>query len=131
VSYNQLSCSLVLDTVFFVKLLDGLKTKMKQKKISSASFFTGIGGFDLGFEKASIKTVFQCEMDEFCGSILEKHWTNVERYTDIRDIEALSIPESQIWHGGFPCQDVSVARGWLGREGFKVKTQVFFIPLQN
>ena len=29
-----------------------------------ASFFSGIGGFDLGFEKAGMKVVFQCETDK-------------------------------------------------------------------
>lgn len=94
----------------------------------SASFFTGIGGFDLGFEKAGIKAVFQCEIDEFCRNVLEKHWPNLERHDDIRTIQDSSIPSSQVWFGGFPCQDVSVARGWLGRDGLKGKNSGLFYP---
>ncbi len=104
---------------------------MGSKKILSASFFTGIGGFDLGFDKAGIDTVFQCEADNFCKSILERHWPDLRRYDDIRDVEASSIPESQIWHGGFPCQDVSVARGWLGREGLKGENSGLFYPFSK
>ncbi len=37
-----------------------------------------------------------------------------------------SIPEADVWCGGFPCQDVSVARGWLGRDGFKGKNTGLF-----
>ncbi|MFB2977113.1 DNA cytosine methyltransferase [Microseira sp. BLCC-F43] len=39
-----------------------------------ASFFTGIGGFDLGFERSGMKVVFQCEIDPFCQKILKRHW---------------------------------------------------------
>ena len=101
---------------------------MKLDRISSASFFTGIGGFDLGFEQAGIDTVFQCEIDPFCKSILERHWSNLTLHSDIREVKTSSIPESHIWCGGFPCQDVSVARGWLGRDGLKGKNSGLFYP---
>ena len=48
-----------------------------------ASFFAGIGGFDLGFERAGLETVWQCEKKSFCLDILEKHWPEV--YRKIRD----------------------------------------------
>lgn len=101
---------------------------MSLRKIVSASFFAGIGGFDLGFSKAGIDTVFQCEIDEFCEQVLQKHWPDVKRSRDIRDVDPFSIPDAQIWCGGFPCQDVSVARGWLGRDGFKGKNSGLFYP---
>lgn len=101
------------------------------KKIKCASFFAGIGGFDLGFENARIKTVFQCEIDIFCQSVLQRHWPKVPKCGDIRDIDPASIPDADIWCGGFPCQDVSVARGWLGREGFKGQNTGLFYPFAN
>lgn len=104
------------------------KRTTRLEKISSASFFTGIGGFDLGFERAGIETVFQCEIDEFCRRVLEQHWPNVKRFNDIGRIEASSIPEAQIWSGGFPCQDVSVARGWQGRDGLRGENSGLFYP---
>lgn len=76
-----------------------------------ASFFAGIGGFDLGFERAGHEVVFQCEIDEFCQSILAKHWPDVPRFGDIQEInDGTKIPQADIWCGGFPCQDVSLAR---------------------
>lgn len=101
---------------------------MEPQKIKNASFFSGIGGFDLGFDRAGIETVCQCEIDEFCKSILEKHWPNLKSFDDIQDISASLIPESEVWCGGFPCQDVSVARGWLGRDGLKGKNSGLFYP---
>lgn len=75
-----------------------------------ASLFSGIGGFDLGFERAGMETVWQCELDEFCASILDQHWPEVPRALDIREVKADEIPEADVWAGGFPCQDISLAR---------------------
>ena len=73
-----------------------------------ASFFSGIGGFDLGFEHAGFRITVQCEIEEYCNTVLENHWPRVKRFTDIKDVT--SVPASDVWAGGFPCQDVSVAR---------------------
>lgn len=63
------------------------------------------GGFDLGFERAGIKTVWQVENNEFCRRILERHWPNVERFTDVRECGAL--PAVDVITGGFPCKQTS------------------------
>lgn len=78
--------------------------------IRVVSFFAGIGGFDYGFEQAGMRTVWQCEKKEFCLDILEKHWPDVPRAKDIQGVNANDIPDAEIWTGGFPCQDVSLAR---------------------
>lgn len=75
-----------------------------------ASFFAGIGGFDLGFERAGFKSVYQCELDEYCRNILAHHWPHVKRDIDIKKVEKDDIPKAEIWCAGFPCQDVSLAR---------------------
>ena len=76
-----------------------------------ASFFTGIGGFDLGFQNAGIQVRFQCENNDFCTSILERHWPDVSRASDIREVNhGQQVPEAELWCAGFPCQDVSLAR---------------------
>lgn len=95
------------------------------------SFFAGIGGFDLGFEKAGISTVFQCEVNIFCQSILARHWPKVQRANDILELKPNDVPYADIWCGGFPCQDVSVARGWLGRDGLKGKNTGLFYPFMD
>lgn len=75
-----------------------------------ASFFSGIGGFDIGFERAGFEVSMQCEIEPFCNSILDKHWPRTPRFNDIREINNDSIPNSTVWVGGFPCQDLSLAR---------------------
>lgn len=80
------------------------------EKPKAASFFSGIGGFDLGFQQAGFEVSFQCELDGFCTEILEQHWPGVKRHKNIKDLKNADIPFSQVWAGGFPCQDVSLAR---------------------
>jgi DNA (cytosine-5)-methyltransferase 1 len=93
---------------------------------SVASFFSGIGGFDLGFQNAGFKIAYQCESNEFCNAVLRKHWPEVHRDSDIRKVTDTSgIPVSDVWVGGFPCQDVSLAR--MGpRAGLKGKQSGLF-----
>lgn len=75
-----------------------------------ASFFSGIGGFDLGFERAGLTTVFFCEKKAFCRKILARHWPTVPIQEDITHVDPRNIPEAQVWTAGFPCQDLSLAR---------------------
>ena len=95
---------------------------------TSCSFFAGIGGFDLAFERHGLSTVFQCEIGGFCNSVLEHHWPSVERVSDVRELDSSRIPESDIWCAGFPCQDVSLARGAKGRAGLRGENSGLFFP---
>jgi DNA (cytosine-5)-methyltransferase 1 len=90
------------------------------------SFFAGIGGFDLGLSRAGIEVGFHCEISPFCRSVLKRHWPDAAEAPDITTIDPDSLPEAEIWSGGFPCQDVSVARGWLGRDGLRGKRSGLF-----
>ena len=74
-----------------------------------ASFFSGIGGFDIGFENVGMKIVFQCEINSFCRRILKKHWPDVPLISDINELSVNEIPAADLWCGGFPCQDLSLA----------------------
>jgi DNA (cytosine-5)-methyltransferase 1 len=75
-----------------------------------ASFFAGIGGFDLGLEKAGMEVVFQCEINKFCQKVLRQHWPQVPLFDDIKALTPDDISkEAQVWAGGFPCQDLSLA----------------------
>lgn len=83
------------------------------------SFFAGIGGFDIGFERHGFLTQYLCEINPFCNEVLEKHWPSVNRATDICAINPDDIPDADVWCGGFPCQDISVARGSSKRLGLE------------
>lgn len=73
--------------------------------LTVGSLFSGIGGFELGLERTGgFKTVWQCEIDPFCQKVLEKHWPNVKRFTDIKNMGIEEeIPHVNVICGGFPC----------------------------
>lgn len=79
------------------------------------SAFSGIGGFDLGFEEAGMRCVEQIEVDRFCQKVLAAHWPNVKRRGDIREVK--KIKDSEVICGGFPCQDLSQAGRRAGLAG--------------
>lgn len=71
------------------------------------SLFAGIGGLDLGLERAGMVCKWQVEIDPFCQEVLAKHWPNVKRYGDITKINGSELEPVELICGGFPCQDVS------------------------
>ena len=89
--------------------------------ITIGSLFCGIGGFELGLERAipNSKVIWQCEQDRFCRSILQKHWPGVKIYEDIRKMSTKEVQRPDILCGGFPCQDISVAGKGGGIHGKK------------
>lgn len=95
------------------------------------SLFAGIGGFDLGFERAGFEIKWQVEIDPFCQAVLAKHWPDVRRYNDVRrvhgwrsesgwqDCEGCTecVERVDVLVGGFPCQDISNAGLRAGIDG--------------
>ena len=73
------------------------------------SLFTGVGGIDLGFEKAGIETAWQCEINKQARSVLAKHWPNVTQYEDVTTVNGAEVTPVDIITFGSPCQDLSVA----------------------
>lgn len=73
------------------------------------SCFSGIGGLDLGLEWAGMKVEWQIEIDEYCGKILAKHWPNVPRFKDIRQVNPTNLSPVDLVVGGYPCQPFSIA----------------------
>lgn len=83
----------------------------KVKEWRLGSLFSGIGGFELGLERAipGLRTVWQVEQEPFCQSILRKHWSESIIYDDVRTINKNNVAPIDILCGGFPCQDISLA----------------------
>jgi len=72
--------------------------------------FSGIGGIELGFERAGgFETAWFVECEPYAQAVLKKHWSNVPIYGDIRKIDFTTLPNVDILTGGFPCQDISNA----------------------
>jgi hypothetical protein len=54
--------------------------------LTVGSLFSGVGGLDLGLERAGMKVIWQMEVDDYCLKVLAKHWPKVPRLGDIREI---------------------------------------------
>jgi DNA (cytosine-5)-methyltransferase 1 len=80
------------------------------------SLFSGIGGFDLGFQRAGMEVVGMCEIDKHAQKILQRRFPDATLHTDVRKVsyERRSI---DLICGGFPCQDLSVAGKRRGLDG--------------
>lgn len=96
------------------------------------STFTGVGGIDLGLERAGWSIDQQAESDEWCRGVLAHRFRGVPCLADVRDMAqgaegarpAGSATAADGKHGqvdllcgGFPCQDVSVAGKRAGLAG--------------
>jgi DNA (cytosine-5)-methyltransferase 1 len=92
-----------------------------EKMITIGSLFSGIGGFELGLERAipNAKTIWQCEQNEFCRKVLRKHWPDATIYEDIRKMDTQDVPFVDLMCGGFPCQDISICGKGEGLDGKK------------
>ncbi len=80
------------------------------------SLFSGIGGLDLGLERAGFEVKWQVEIDAWCRKVLDKHWPGVKKYGDIREVKADELEPVTFLAGGFPCQPVSSAGKRLAQE---------------
>src|SRR3972149_3678803 len=65
------------------------------------SLFSGVGGFDLAFERVGMETVWQVEIDGNCNDVLGSHWPEVRRYHDITGIDGRELEAADLICGGF------------------------------
>lgn len=92
-----------------------------------ASFFAGVGGIDLGFEKGgNFETVYANEFDKYPAITFE---SNFDIKVDVRDISTVNgneIPDVDVIMGGFPCQAFSIAGYRQGFEDVRGRGMLFF-----
>lgn len=77
--------------------------------LTVGSLFSGIGGLDLGLERAGMKVIWQSEIDPYCNKVLKKHWPEVPNHGDIKQIDWQTIERPNVICGGYPCQPFSTA----------------------
>lgn len=77
--------------------------------LTVGSLFSGIGGLELGFERAGARVAWQCEADASCRAVLAAHWPGVPCAEDVRRLAVVEAVDVVV--GGDPCPSRSRARG--------------------
>ena len=110
-------------------------TTVRMESMKALSLFSGIGGLDLAAESCGIETSAFCEIEPYAVKVLERRFQGIENHGDITRFTNRTLRELggspfhrfkcpadyngtiNIVHGGFPCQDLSVAGKQAGLEG--------------
>ena len=110
-------------------------TAARMASMKSLSLFSGIGGLDLAAESCGIETAAFCEIEPYAVEVLKRRWPAIENHGDITRFTNRRLRELggspflrfkcpadydgtiDVVHGGFPCQDLSVAGKQAGLEG--------------
>jgi len=87
------------------------------------SLCSGVGGIDLGFERAGATIIGQVEWDKHCQSVLRHHWPTVHIASDLKETH-VRRGSADVIIGGTPCQDLSVAGARAGLDGSR--SSLFF-----
>jgi len=69
-------------------------------QLTVGSLFSGIGGIDLGLERAGMRVVWQVEWDKWCRTVLRRHWPGVQQYGDVRDVDWTEVQRVDVLAGG-------------------------------
>lgn len=89
------------------------------KKYQILDLFSGIGGFSLGLENTERFEVRSfCEIESHCVKVLNKNFKNIPIFNDITSLN-IKEGEYDVFTGGFPCQDISIAGKNKGIDGDK------------
>ena len=88
------------------------------------SLFSGVGGMDLGMERAGWECAWQVEKEPYRRAVLKTHWPEVPKYEDVKTVGAGSLSTVDLVAAGVPCQDVSIAGKRRGLAG--ARTGLFF-----
>ncbi|MCS7093567.1 MAG: DNA (cytosine-5-)-methyltransferase, partial [Patescibacteria group bacterium] len=84
-----------------------MKINLKQK-FKFFSFFTGVGGFELGIGKYGECVGFS-EIDKYCNQLLKTKFSHIKNYYDATKINPKELPNFNLLVAGFPCQAFSIA----------------------
>lgn len=74
-------------------------------------FFSGIGGFHSGLERAGMECIGWCEFDKFAQASYRAMYNTDDLWfgSDVTKVKGKDLPKADLWTFGFPCQDISIA----------------------
>jgi DNA (cytosine-5)-methyltransferase 1 len=83
--------------------------------MDAVGLFAGIGGIELGLQRAGWSTSLLCEVDPAASRVLADRFPGTPLVSDVRTLRAL--PKADLVTAGFPCQDLSQAGTTAGITG--------------
>ena len=83
-----------------------------------SGLFAGIGGFELGLQRAGHCPRLLCENCDYASRVLRRRWPRARFHSDVADLAALP-DDADIVTAGFPCQNLSMAGNKEGIKGSK------------
>ncbi len=92
--------------------------RLDKENVKVGTFFSGIGSPEMAFKRLkdngvinNYESVFFCEVDKYAiKSYCAIHGQSPNKNLgDITKINGADLPYCDIWIGGFPCQDISMA----------------------
>lgn len=97
-----------------------------KNKLKVFETFAGYGGASYGFKKSGLdfEVVGFSEIDKYASEIFELNHPGVKNYGDITRIELESLPDFDVFTGGFPCQPFSSAG--LGKGELDIRGTLFY-----
>lgn len=93
-----------------------LKPTTKGARHRVAGLFAGIGGIELGLDRAGHSTELLCELETAARAVLDVRFPGIDRAPDVTKLR--DLPNSvTLLTAGFPCQDLSQAGKTAGIRG--------------
>ena len=89
------------------------------------SLFAGIGGFDLGLERAGMECAWQVEIDEWKMKVLGSHFPKAVLHADVRNVGLQNLTKVDVICGGSPCQGFS-SNGGNKSDLFNTQSELIF-----
>lgn len=89
---------------------------MAKKILRVFEGFAGYGGASFGLQKASIphKVIGYSDIEQEAIELYEYNFPNIKNYGDITKIDEKSLPDFDLFTGGFPCQPFPLLGKCLG-----------------
>lgn len=84
--------------------------------MKTAGLFAGIGGLELGLQRAGHTTSLLCELERGAAKVLSTRFPDVDLHDDVCTLPDLPA-DTELLVGGFPCQDLSQAGRTVGIAG--------------
>lgn len=120
-------------------LFENPSVSVRDNDIKIIELFAGVGGFRIGFERASkrYRTVWNNQWEpstkrqDASNIYCERFGIEGHSNYDIELVSAKEIPDADILCGGFPCQDYSVATTLINSKGIEGKKGVLWWQIER